>query len=410
VLHPIDKTKIVPTYFYVLLAINIFLIFKEYSFVQASGTLASYLVFKLIFISTLLLTLFLIKKRVSLFLDNFEVVCFVAGIAHCCLWSLYSADMWIGAIQFISIFPYLFDIRDKKLAMMLAFGTLFFNIFFYSSGVQFNSVEKYSNKTAEVFIVTSMTAFIAYFCSKSLRTERNRAVVLSSKFVELGRKMSFIVHDIKNALTGPTIYVSKLMSEVTTAKLSQGESTLLNFLKNDIGSINEFVVEITKLAGERGEASSGATSVADVVKTITIVFRSSLHGANITVINDGLLSSHKTEVTRILTNAVINSCDAIKRAGVAEGKVCVSCQGSSITISDNSGLTLNETLMDALNDYSGSATSKQSSGGLGTQAIKAYMHELGGSVSYSNGECGVVLSLTLPVEVLRPFDLPGGAV
>ncbi len=356
-------------------------------------------------------TLVILMLCVILALTEFEqiftyysLIFFFTALFYECHGQYFQPNYWLAYIQVTNIFPFIFYIDKRLLAGLFTFGLFCFDgvlITVHQSPefkLQTNSIS--TSFFGDILTGTMISTVIAYTGASVFFDEKVQRNEMYQRFIDLGKNISSIVHDIKGMISGPCNYSDLLIKKATAGEFTPENSLLVTYLNEDILAVKEFVMEMNLLVATQSGFKDSPVKISDVIRSVKKIFRSKIGKINIDLIGDMTLKTKADYINRIIINSIINSCEAINKNGVKSGKITVFCEDYLLGISDNSGSKLNPATLKNLNNPYTSFTDKQEGSGLGVLIIKDYIKAIGGKYKYFNQINGVNLAIQFPKKII----------
>ncbi|MEO7162472.1 MAG: ATP-binding protein, partial [Bdellovibrionia bacterium] len=251
----------------------------------------------------------------------------------------------------------------------------------------------------DIFTGTIVSTVIAFTGANLLFSERTKRAGLYQRFIDLGKNMSSIAHDIKSMVSGPCTYIDIVSTRITELNPTEKDLQLIAYLKEDIYSIRDFVMEMNYLVSSHVTEKDSVVKISSVLRSVKRIFKSKIHSVRIDLIGDITLITKKDYINRIIINSVVNSCEAIQKNKVEVGRITVYCEGTLLGIADNSGEKLSKETLKLLNSPHEIYSEKKQGSGLGILLIKDYVDLIGGKFKYSNHTNGVGLEIRFPKSI-----------
>jgi signal transduction histidine kinase len=393
-----QKKVIVPAITFVLIALVI--LSKEVSLVLNHPYFLYYLLGKSVVISLLLFSVLLAWLQIDFIFRYFPVIFYLSAIIYESHGQFFRPNYWLAYIQLTSVFPFIFNINKTILGLMLGFGLIIFNVMFALSSEQYIQLGSLSKEIfQDIFTGTIVSTVIAFTGANLLFSERTKRAGLYQRFIDLGKNMSSIAHDIKGMVSGPCTYIDIVSTRISELNPTEKDLQLVEYLKEDIYSIRDFVMEMNHLVSSHVTEKDSVVKISNVLRSVKRIFKSKIHSVRIDLIGDITLITKKDYINRIIINSIVNSCEAIQKNKVEVGRITVYCEGNMLGIADNSGEKLSKEILKLLNSPHEIYSEKKQGSGLGILLIKDYVDLIGGKFKYSNHTNGVGLEIRFPKNI-----------
>lgn len=374
---------------------------KEIPILQGHPDFHSYIAGRVFVILLCMVCITLAILEVEAILLIYPIVFFFSTLFYEGHGQYFQPNYWLAYIQVTSIFPFIFSLDRKTLALLLVTGLILFDGVLFTTSKEFISKGSFSKELfSDIIIGTVISTLISYIGASVFFAEKMKRNQIYQRFIDLGKNMSFIVHDIKGMISGPCTYVDILSQKLSEGEISENELQLMGYLKEDIDAIRDFVMEMNLLVSSHITDKKNPIKVSAVVKSIRKVFKSKIKNIKIEVIGDMTLMIKIDFLNRIIINSIINSCEAIHKNNVANGRVVIYCEDNLLGIADNSGEQLDQITLKKLNNPYLSFSNKEQGSGIGILLIKDYINAIGGKFQYGNHVDGVDLKISFPRNIL----------
>ena len=378
--------------------------FKEYPLILPNEK-SYYLIGRILIItvSFIYFVLAVLDKNLS----HFPIALYLVGLIYAIHGQYFQPNYWLAMIELNALFPLVFLVRRQTVVILYVIGLISFSLAFYSFSYRFIQSGAISPEIrVDILIGLIITAIIALVTYNTLILARIERELLSQRFIDIGRNFSFIAHDLKGMIATPAIYASLLQKSLQLRPEASKERSLVSQLIEDLNSIKHFVTEMTRLVTFEFSSEDHHKYVrfSDSVRPVQTLLRSKLKFIRIIQDGDIEIQARVEFLNRILINIISNSIDAFDKNISEQSEIRITCGTSAVRITDNSGSRLAPGLLKKLNSSSTSFTTKKQGSGLGTIIIKNDVAALGGKVEFTNGETGVMLTLTFPKGILRPVE------
>ncbi len=225
----------------------------------------------------------------------------------------------------------------------------------------------------------------------------------ASKLASIGRLTAGISHEIGNPLAS----ISSLVQEIRSLKMNSGEE--IDFTKDSLKVVNTHIERIVNIVRNLGDfARTSATEktasiLAEILdKTINLV-RYDKRFKNIafsTSLSDDIpqLMLNKDKMLQVFLNLVINALDAMPEGGRLN--IAMRRVESAVEVSfSDSGVGIDETLLDRIFDPFFSTKTQGKGTGLGLSICYGIIREHNGTITVKSrqGE-GATFLIKLPIE------------
>ena len=398
------RSIVIPSLVFSLIATLMLL--KELPVLKDHPHFYFYVVGRLLFILSNFVCLTLAILQVEFIFLYYPIVFFVISLFYECHGEYFQPNYWLAYMQVTTLFPFIFYLDKRLLIGLMGTGLILFDIIFLSASQRYIDMGSFSKEFfADIFAGTVISTAIAYISADVFISEKMKKNQIYQRFIDLGKNMSSIAHDIKGMISGPCTYTDILYEKVTTGTISQDDAQLMNYLKEDVYAVRDFVMEMNLLVSSHITDKDNVIALSDVIKSIRRVFKSKIKGIKIELVGDITLKTKVDYLNRILINSIVNSCESLHKNNVKDGRITLYCEENLLGIADNSGEALSNEILKKLNNPYITFTSKTQGSGMGVLLIKDYINAIGGKFKYSNHTNGVNLKITFPKKMVLKSDL-----
>ena len=365
---------------FVCLLIILAIFTKELPTMYGTPNFTYYIAGKISVITVIILYSVAAIFDVALVFLFFPYLVFWTSLIYICHGQYFQPNYWLAYMEFIMFFPMSFNLEKHVLAPLLASGVIIFNIVFFYCVDLFVQKGSYTKEfyydAATGTVITTVFSFMA---SGLLMSEKFKQVTLYQRFIDLGKNMSSIAHDIKGMISGPCTYVD-LLSELSAKKsFSEKDIQLITYLKEDVYAIRDFVLEMNNLVSTHITDTENIISISAVIRSIRKIFKSKIKNIKIYQVGDLTLSVKIDYINRILINLIVNSCEAINKNAKQNGRITIYCEDNLLGVADNSGEQLDKRTLKMINSGTTFFTNKKGGSGLGVMIIRDYVNLIGGN-------------------------------
>ena len=388
-------------------AIAILMLFKEIPLLENHPHFLFYLVGRLSIIFCFFACFALSFFKFKFLFHYFPVIFYFLSLIYESHGQVFQSNYWLAYIESTTIFPFIFGLNKRLLAGLMFTGLIIFDsVFLYKARyfVGLNAFNEVLSK--DILTGTIISTIISYVTAETFIKEKMKRTQIYQRFIDLGKNISFIAHDIKGMISGPCTYVDLIHSKVTAGSFSKDDLQIVDFLKEDISAVRDFVMEMNQLVSTTVTEKESLIIISEIVSSIKKVFKSKLKSIKVEVVGDIRFVTKVDYINRILINSIINSCDAINKKKKEDGRIMIYCEKNIIGIADNSGTRLSRKTLAKLNNPYITFTDKSTGSGLGVLLIRDYVNAIGGEFEYYNHLEGVSLKITLPQRIILKNTQP----
>lgn len=378
-----------------------FMFVRELPLLQDHPFVNFYIIGRIFVITACIACIIMAALETKLIFPGYPIGFYIIGLFFDAHGQYFFPNYWLAYIQITTLFAFIFTLDRKILAFVFAAGLILFDsVLFISSNDFINKGALSKDSFNLILLSTTLSTIVSFVGASVFLTEKMNRDQIYQRFIDLGKHMSFIVHDIKGMISGPSTYIDILSHKLSQGKITDHELQLMAYLKEDIDAIRDFVLEMNLLVSSHITDKKNPIKVSSVVKSIKKVFKSKIQNIEVNLIGDMTLMVKIDFLNRIIINSIINSCDAIHKNKIKDGKITICCKDNLLRISDNSGEQLdNDTLRKLNTPYSIFSSGPQGSG-LGVLLIKDYINAVGGSFKFDNYNRGVDLIISFPKNII----------
>jgi signal transduction histidine kinase len=314
----------------------------------------------------------------------------------------YQPNYWLALIELNTIFPTIFIVKRRTLILLYSLSLVIFNYVFILNSEKFIGIGLLSkNLVGDVVIGITIITFLSIIYYNSYISIRTQKDQINQRFTNIGKSFTFILHDIKGMISSLVVYAEILRDWVKIEKFPSKEKEILSYLSEDIFSLEALISDVNKLISSEFSDEPVHITINEVISSIKLMLKSRLAGIQVILDGDINIKTKPYLLIRILMNSFNNSIDEIKNANISQGKITVTCQENSLEIRDNSGKSLDKSLLKSLNRPFISITTKKTGSGLGTYIMKNDVASMEGTIEFINEPSGLAIRIILPKKICK---------
>jgi putative PEP-CTERM system histidine kinase len=216
----------------------------------------------------------------------------------------------------------------------------------------------------------------------------------------LDRLSSFVVHDLKNCVTGLSLLLKNAQTRMENPEFRKD---CLESLADSIDAMERIIARVGGTAGasaavERGPGESVglADAVRKAIAEVGLAAAGSPVEVRMAVPEDLAVATSRSDVSLVLRNLLSNSREAMKGAGEINVHAESDGSGNIVVRVWDTGPGIPPHLLDADALFRPFRTTKETGLGLGLYQCRAIVQACGGRIRASNGERGAIFEVTLP--------------
>lgn len=275
---------------------------------------------------------------------------------------------------------FVFNRSLRSFIGILVFSYVLLVATLFISGVQPGPlyIQEWRNSVLLDHLVISVIIYLLYYGLMKQMQERE---FLYGQFLDIGRKTSMIVHDLKGGLASPLLYADIARDRTNDPKLKE----ILGKLKEDLQFLALYANELSQFTQRTDNKTKEFFRLSDAVRSLATLAANELSPIYIVVEGDYELFLNQNLFRRILMNAFLNAAETPHNA---EKRVTVTVRvsGDCIVIEDD-GPGFEEHVLKELR-HGRSITTKKKGSGLGCRIMSEYAKLVGGKVSFRNSPKG----------------------
>lgn len=185
-----------------------------------------------------------------------------------------------------------------------------------------------------IIIITFGVGITLFFQVNRARKEKD---IINSKFILIGNQASNIIHDVKNLINAPSIYLD-LIRQTEKYKNDKEMNFMISNLQNNIYNISDSIkrlYEIINSNTRHSDLENARVCLDHVLSLLSHRFKNVKIEIFETSKNPLLLNQEALEL--ILLNIFYNSLDAFSRTNKTDPKIHVIIGSDKISVVDNAG-------------------------------------------------------------------------
>lgn len=282
-------------------------------------------------------------------------------------------------------FPKKYYYITSGLSFAAMLSVIFFSTAHYSSDPEMQNIFK-----MDAFFGVLIVFILSISGYKFVTLTREKKDIESQKFLEVGKNISSVVHEIKGLMSGPRVYFKILNRELEKGNVSEHMKQAISNLERDYQSLLDYVQAVNKLTINDNSLKdiNVRENVENILKTL-FATHSKTH--NISLVGDAYIHASSDIIKRSIVNLVNNSLENFSLKSINRGNVIIELKGDTVRIKDNGGGYTPEALKKV--NKNESFTTKASGTGLGLYMIKNDLASVGGKVKIYNEEDGAVVEI-----------------
>ncbi len=265
------------------------------------------------------------------------------------------------------------------------FGILLFSyvllvVTLFVSGVQPGDIYIREWRTS-VLLDHFFISLIIWLLYQGLIKQMQERDFLYGQFLDIGRKTSMIVHDLKGGLASPLLYAEIARERTNDPK----QQEILGKLKDDLQFLSLYANELNQFMAKSDHLTKEFFPISEAVHSLATLAANELAHIHIVIEGDYEAHLNKNLLRRILMNAFLNAAEAATETA-QRLTVTVKVLPESIFIEDD-GPGFPENVLKQVRRGQ-SLTTKKTGSGLGCRIMAEYAKLMGGKVAYRNSETG----------------------
>lgn len=282
---------------------------------------------------------------------------------------------------------------------ILIFGFVTLLLTVVLSGIQPN--EKYladwQSHIIVDFIVLSVVVWIIYQGILKGTQERE---TLYGQYLEIGRKTSMIVHDLKGGLSSPSLYVGLLRSRLAKLPRDPEIEEVLSKLHDDLAFLKAYALELAQFSSGTDFTTLEFFKLSEIVKSVKTLAVNELSNVRAHIEGDYEIRANKNLLRRIFFNAFLNAAEACL-SSTEVLTVTVRVEGNTIYIEDD-GLGFTQEVLKKIKKGQ-AVTTKKNGSGLGCRIMREYVKLMKGKIEFDNraGKPGAFVAIHLPEATIE---------
>lgn len=291
----------------------------------------------------------------------------------------------------VSFFYSLFHgVNFKKQAFLISFFGIL-NLIAINSTNSLNKMADLKDQfqydySATVVLFSLIIIVITFFKNKQVKEKE----LIENKFIDAGSRTSIFIHDLKNM-------VVPIKNNVEYLKMNEEELIDTEY-KQTTKDISDSVKDLLLFIKEYNQSFSfkqetGEINLTDIINSFRQVYKNKINNVNISVQQEGNFVCDLNILKSILSNLIINSCDAFQEKNIQNKSIVISFKNNNLTYLDTAG-GIPEDKLKLIQEDSFFST-KQNGSGIGIFTIKKYISLLDWKITFQNKDNGLLVSIAL---------------
>ena len=240
-----------------------------------------------------------------------------------------------------------------------------------------------------------MTAIGSQAGNALLAARLGRRLAASAALESVHRLSSFVVHDLKNCLSGLSLTLTNASTSMDDPEFRRD---LLDVLADTVASVRTVIDKVT--AGSQSRVPTGASvRLADIVRrALESTGLSAAAAVTCRVAVDAALTAWVDEnaLVRVLVNLLRNAVEAMEGAGEIDISARALDGGLVELRVLDSGPGVDPRMLSTGALFEPFETTRAGGSGLGLFQCRTIVEAYGGTISAENGELGAIFRVTLP--------------
>ncbi|WP_413288760.1 sensor histidine kinase [Bdellovibrio sp. HCB337] len=237
-------------------------------------------------------------------------------------------------VEMIVAYSFLFPLPRRYFNSLLVVGTAaFLSVSLY----RYEEVSGwvYKSRSEDLWTTIVSASAIAWLCHNFFTADRSYREELVRKFGIIGVQAAGVVHDLKNMLAAPRMYVDLLKKKIAEPGHEELRG-VVDALESQLMHINRAVSGLNQVVALQ-EQEKEVFEVRDVVMEVAETLNLSARQVRLEISGDTKIYSEKALIKSILFNIIMNSIQAFRRNKIVEPWIRVACEEAGFTICDNGG-------------------------------------------------------------------------
>lgn len=295
-------------------------------------------------------------------------------------------------VEMIVAYSFLFPLPRKYFNILLILGT---GAFLSVSIYRYDEVSGwvYNSHPIDLWTTIISASAVAWLSHNFFTADRTYREELVRKFGIIGVQAAGVVHDLKNMLAAPRLYIDLLKKKISEPGYEDLRG-LVDSLESQLMHINRAVSGLNQVVALQ-EQEKEIFDVRDVLMEVAETLNLSSRQIRFEIFGDMKIVSEKALIKSIMFNIIMNSIQAFRKNKVIEPAIKVMCEEEILTISDNAGgfpdAILASIERSKFQSFDGT--------GMGLFLVWNGVHSCGGDVVFSNTQEGAQIRILISSKV-----------
>lgn len=345
-------------------------------------------IFTILFSVFNFLYVFINKKHYAL--NEIGIYCVLLFYAYSGMY--YNTSYFLAFSQIIIGCAFFFSLQEKIYYSISIFSLILMIIIIYFGHNTYGMNQTLLFKFKNDFIIGLLVIYsLTFFGYKKITMVRFQKDLMSQKFLEIGKQTATVIHDLKGAVSAPTVYIDAIIDEINNPCMNKDELLkMATELKGDISHLRQLVLAMNQLSKVDNEITQiDIWQVCDDAKNLIL----KNHKINIKMFGEKYYICNEYVLRNAIFNMIRNSIENFEDKKVYNPTIMIKIEGKKLMYSDNGGGFSDNAIKSLKQNMS--FTSKKNGSGMGLFVMRDNIESIGGEVLFSNNMQGVLITINM---------------
>lgn len=302
-------------------------------------------------------------------------------------------------VEMIVAYSFLFPLPRRYFNSLLILGT---GAFLAVSLYRYDAVSGwvYKSRPEDLWTTIVSASAIAWLSHNFFTADRSYREELVRKFGIIGVQAAGVVHDLKNMLAAPRMYVDLLKKKMSDPSHDELRG-VVDALESQLMHINRAVSGLNQVVALQDQEKE-TFEVRDVLSEVADTLSLSSRQIKFDILGDMQIYTEKALIKSILFNIFMNSIQAFRKNKIIEPWIRVNCDEDGFTVCDNGG-GFPDSILASINR---SKFQSFDGTGMGLFLVWNGVQSCGGDVSFSNTPEGACVHILISTKEHTSSRLP----
>lgn len=300
----------------------------------------------------------------------------VVAAFYCCGGEIFCPGYHLAFIQVILTTVLIYETSKKfTISFLITFAFIYFLIF---SQVNFNTVnvKNYESYFLDIQVAIVSVFLLALFLYIQVTKYKKEKEFFSKKYESLGKRFSFLVHDLKGKIQSPSLEVEYFISNFKNLNKEEIEETLKD-LNNTFKDIKDSLQKLNSIDEEKGMVINLKELIKNMFENYNFEQNHEIEYKGLTTVKGSF-----RDFESIFSNLIKNSIENFNDKKI-KGKILINIKENDFYYEDNGGGFPKE-IISKINNGVPVMSRKQNGNGIGVSSVFETVQKNDGVVSFYN--------------------------